>query len=354
MGRLALYKFAYFLSIILTFVLAVITVMGTFAGNVSPKLNMFMTAIGLALPVLLILNAIIMIYWIIRLKFWFVLPMLALLTNYSFISSTIQLIDNGKDSTGHTLKVMTLNARNFVDDNQDDSVDEIKAFIEDENINVVCFQEFRDFVSGRPERISNVLEPIFPYKTISGGVATFSKFPIQKRDYITFRESNNCAQWVDLEVSRGETVRIFNVHMQTTGVNSTLRHAAKMEQKGIPVNNDQRATMISNRMGYEYIRRAEQADIISDIIKDTRTPMVLCGDFNDTPASYTYKRLKGRMKDGFKSAGKGYMYTYRGAKGLMRIDYIFHSESLEGVNYYSPKRNWSDHNPVVMEMNLPQ
>ena len=89
MGRLALHKFAYFLSIILTFVLAVITVMGTFAGNVSPKLNMFMTAVGLILPILLILNAIIMIYWIVRLKFWFVLPTLALFANYNFISSTL-------------------------------------------------------------------------------------------------------------------------------------------------------------------------------------------------------------------------------------------------------------------------
>lgn len=354
MGKLALFKFAYFLSIVLTFALAVVTVLGTFAGNVSPKLNIFMTMIGLALPLLLIVNVILLVYWAIRRKFWFVLPMLALLANYHYISATIQLVSGGEEADGYMLKVMTLNVRNFVDDNQDDSVDEIKQYIEDESINVVCFQEYRDYVSGRPERISKFFEAIFPYQAISGSVATFSKFPIQKRDYITFRESNNCAQWVDLEVSRGKLVRLFNVHMQTTGVNSVLRHAAKMEQQGISVGNGQRATMVSNRMGYEYIRRAEQADIISDIVKETRSPMVLCGDFNDTPASYTYKRLKGRMNDGFKSAGKGYMYTYRGAKGLMRIDYIFHSEELGAVNYYSPNYNWSDHNPVVMEMNLPQ
>lgn len=353
MGKLALFKFAYFLSIVLTFVLAVVTVLGSFAGNVSPRLNMFMTMIGLALPVLLIVNAVVLVYWAIRRKFWFLLPMLALLANYHFISATIQLVSDGEEPDGYMLKVMTLNARNFVDDNQDDSVDEIKRFIEDENINVVCFQEYRDFVSGRPERVSKFLETIFPYQTISGSVAAFSKFPIKKRDYITFRESNNCAQWIDIEVGRGKEVRVFNVHMQTTGVNSVLRHAAKMEQKGIAVDNGQRVTMVSNRMGYEYIRRAEQADIISDIVKETRTPMLLCGDFNDTPSSYTYKCLKGRMKDGFKSAGKGYMYTYRGAKGLMRIDYIFHSEELGGVNYYSKNYNWSDHNPVVMELNLP-
>lgn len=341
------------MSIVLTFVLTVVTVLGAFAGNISPKLNMFMTALGFALPALLIVNAIVLLYWLVRRKYWFVLPTLALFANFHFISATIQLASGGEAPDGYMLKIMTLNARNFVNDEQDDSVDEIKNFIEDESINVVCFQEYRDFVSGRPERISKFLSSIFPHQYVSGSVATFSKFPIAKKDYITFRESNNCAQWVDLEVNQGKVIRIFNVHMQTTGVNSALRQAAKMEQKGISVDNAQRASMVTNRMGYEYIRRAEQADIISDIVKETSGPMVLCGDLNDTPASYTYKRLKGRMEDGFKSAGKGYMYTYRGAKGLMRIDYIFHSEELGGVNYYTRNQSWSDHNPVIMEMNLP-
>lgn len=354
MGKLALYKYAYFLSIVLTFGLTVITISGALAGNVSPKLNMFMTVVGLALPVLLIVNVVVLLYWLIRRRVWCILPLVALLANWHYISATIQISASGESPDGYMLKVMTLNARNFVDDDQDDSVDEIKNFIDDESINVVCFQEYRDYVTGRPERISNFFSSIFPYRAVSGSVAIFSKFPILAKDYVTFRESNNCAQWVDLETERGKSVRVFNVHMQTTGVNSALHQAAKMERQGIPVDNGQRAAMVTNRMGYEYIRRAEQADILSDIVKETNVPMVLCGDFNDTPASYTYKRLKGRMKDGFKSAGKGYMYTYRGAKGWARIDYIFHSESLGGVRYYSPEKDWSDHNPVIMEMNMPQ
>lgn len=354
MGKLALFKFAYFLSIVATFVLVVVTILGAFAGNVSPRDNLFLTSIGLGLPVLLIINVLVCIYWVIRWRIWFLLPLLALCVNFHFISSTFQLFGGGVEPNGYMLKVMTFNTRNFIDDNQDDSVDEIKNFLDDENVNVVCFQEYNDYVTGRPERISAFLESTFPYQAISGSVATFSKFPIVKKDFITFRESNNCSQWVDLEVNRGKTIRVFNVHMQTTGVNSALRHAAKMQEKGIAVDESMRAEMVANRMGYEYIRRAEQANIISDIVKETNSPIVLCGDLNDTPASYTYKRLKGRMNDGFKTAGQGYMYTYRGVKGLMRIDYIFHSDELKGVRYYSKNRKWSDHKPVVMEMNLPE
>lgn len=350
MGKLALFKFAYFVSVVLTFILAVITILGAFAGNVNPRYNLFMAGLGLALPVLLIINVGMFLYWAFRRKMWVAFPLVALVANFNYISATIQLPAKDKVSEGNTLKVMTLNVRNFIDDNQDDSADEIKSFLEDESISIVCFQEYKDYVNGRPERICKFLEDRFPYQAISGSIATFSKLPFVKKDYMTFRESNNCAQWVDIETGRGKTIRIFNVHMQTTGVNSTLRQAAKMESQGIAVSEGQRASMVAGRMEHEYIRRAEQADIISDIVKETRTPMILCGDFNDTPASYTYKRLKGRLNDGFKSAGHGYMYTYRGAKGLMRIDYIFHSDALEGLDYVSPSRNWSDHNPVIMEL----
>lgn len=354
MGKRALFKFAYFVSIVLTFILTVLTVLGAFAGNVSPKHNLFITGLGLALPVMLVLCLVMLVYWAVRRKVWLVLPLLGLVANYGYLSAILQLSSGGAEPSGYMLKLMTLNVRNFVNDAQDDSVDEIKSYLEDEGVNVVCFQEYKDFVSGRPERVCKFLEESYPHRAVAGSTAIFSKFPIRKKDYLTFRESNNAAQWADIEVSNDCTVRILNVHMQTTGVNSTLRQAAKMEQQGIAVSETQRADMVAGRMGYEYIRRAEQADIISDIVRETETPLVLCGDFNDTPASYTYKRLKGRLEDGFKTAGEGYMYTYRGAKGLMRIDYIFHSRDLAGVSYYSQDHGWSDHNPVIMELNLPK
>lgn len=354
MGKLALRKFGYLLLIIFTFALTIVSISGAFAGTVNPKQNMFLASVGLILPILLIINVCFIFYWVIRRKWWFILPIIALAANYGYISSVLQFKTNKVISNGYSLKIMTLNARNFVDDSQDDSADDIKNYIEEKNIQIVCFQEYRDHVNGRPERISSFLSNILPYQAITGSIAIFSKFPIVKKDYITFRNSNNCAQWIDIDAGKGNNLRILNVHMQTTGINSTLRQVSKMEQQGININNGQRAEMVANRMEYEYVRRAEQANIISDIIKDTYTPIILCGDFNDIPSSYTYYKLKGRLKDGFKTAGNGYMYTYRGAKGLMRIDYIMHSQSLEGVNYYSENRQWSDHNPVIMELNLPQ
>lgn len=351
MGKLALFKFAYFVSVVLTFALMIVSILGGLAGHVHPKQNLFITYLGLTLPVLLILCGIMFVYWLCRRKWWTLFPLLALLCNIPFLSSVFQISGGETEPADRPLRVMTLNVRGFVDDNQDDSADNILTYLEQEEVQVVCFQEYSDFVSGRSEKISKYLNSLFPHQALSGSIAIFSKHPIVKKDYLTFRDTNNGAQWVDLEIDR-QKVRIINLHLQTTGVNSALRQAAKYEENGANISNTEKADMVADRMGYEFFRRAEQADMIYDLVKQTPHPVIVCGDLNDTPASYTYRRVKGDLEDGFHTAGKGYMYTYKGAKGMIRIDYIFHSPALKAHQYYSDSQIWSDHNPVVMEVDL--
>lgn len=96
------------------------------------------------------------------------------------------------------------------------------------------------------------------------------------------------------------------------------------------------------KMKNNYLERAEQTDI-----KRSPYPVIVCGDFNDTPASYIYHRVRNGLTDGFQDAGNGYQYTFRQLYGLWRIDYVFYSESLKGQDYFSPDVSYSDHNMVV-------
>jgi len=97
--------------------------------------------------------------------------------------------------------------------------------------------------------------------------------------------------------------------------------------------------------------RARQADLVAQKIAQSPYPVIVCGDFNDVPYSYTYETMKGDLVDGFKECGKGFMGTFRGRKSV-RIDYIFHSEKFYGEDYYTRDLNYSDHNPVYMRMNF--
>ncbi|WP_347396275.1 endonuclease/exonuclease/phosphatase family protein [Parabacteroides leei] len=72
-------------------------------------------------------------------------------------------------------------------------------------------------------------------------------------------------------------------------------------------------------MKSNYRKRAEQADMIHAEIKCSPYPVLVCGDFNDTPASYTYHRVRKDLVDGFRDCGSGYQYTFRQLYNLIVI-----------------------------------
>ena len=102
-------------------------------------------------------------------------------------------------------------------------------------------------------------------------------------------------------------------------------------------------------------KRIIQADNLHRLVEKSPYPVLVCGDLNSPPSVYTYFKINEGLKDGFRTAGYGYAYTFRFYKHMLRLDYIFHSESLQGIDYYSPELDvCSDHNPVIMQLGVPQ
>jgi endonuclease/exonuclease/phosphatase family metal-dependent hydrolase len=75
-------------------------------------------------------------------------------------------------------------------------------------------------------------------------------------------------------------------------------------------------------------------------------PVLVCGDFNDTPMSYTYNQFQNKLTDGFREASWGLGSTYNGRIPAGRIDYIFRSEGIECSDFKIFQNNFSDHKPI--------
>ena len=86
----AFYRLFYYISILLTGVLAGVTIAGAFAGSATPDSFKFMPFIGLGLPVLLLANLAIAIYWTARWRCWVFIPLIAIFCNWGYISSVLQ------------------------------------------------------------------------------------------------------------------------------------------------------------------------------------------------------------------------------------------------------------------------
>ena len=157
--------------------------------------------------------------------------------------------------------------------------------------------------------------------------------------------------WANINVN-GKSVRVFNVHLETTGFSRTLHQAAKLQNKGIKVEDNALINAIYGNYTLGMIVRAGQANMVAMEMRDSNLPCIVTGDFNDVPYSYVYNTMMGdNMVDGFKECGKGFMSTYRGKKPV-RIDYIMHDKSLAGSTYYTKDLTYSDHIPVFMTIGI--
>jgi hypothetical protein len=161
---------------------------------------------------------------------------------------------------------------------------------------------------------------------------------------IRFKDSGNIAICTDI-VRGKDTIRIFNVHLQSYKIDPDQYDI--IDSPGI---NEEKDIREIRELGLKYKKamqlRALQARFVRKKIDETPYPVIVCGDFNDTPSSYAYRKTRGRLRDAFVRSGKGIGQTYVGKLPSFRIDYILHSSTLKSYNFKIYNVRYSDHLPV--------
>ncbi|MCD8261359.1 MAG: endonuclease/exonuclease/phosphatase family protein [Bacteroides sp.] len=229
-------------------------------------------------------------------------------------------------------------------------------YMESKQIDILCVQAFRESRTMSEEEIETIFAH-WPYyaapRPENDSVfrpALFSLYPILDETLVVYPESNSCTLICDIAFKK-DTIRIFNNHLQTISLSGVREEV----YSNIPDETQEDTTrevfdLLPGNLKENFIKRSKQARILRNIISVSPHPVIVCGDLNDTPSSYVYRTIKGRLRDGFETKGSGYGYTYRYANKLLRIDYILYSDELEGVNYQSPlELSYSRHNPVIVE-----
>jgi endonuclease/exonuclease/phosphatase family metal-dependent hydrolase len=108
---------------------------------------------------------------------------------------------------------------------------------------------------------------------------------------------------------------------------------------------------ILGRVGRATRIRAAQAEKLRDFIRKSPHPVIICGDFNDTPNSYVYKVVSAGMRDTFRDRGFGLGTTFGGGLPLLRIDYILTDTGISVLSCETiHNRVFSDHYPVVVHL----
>lgn len=351
--------------LIITSCCALMLLLSYLARYVNPNEIWAFALLGLVAPVLYIINVILLLYWTLRWRAYLFVPLVVLLIGAGGISLFFRPVLSKhytEDKQRGSIKVMSYNVMGFMDYSGKEVVSSMRnvvEFINEQKPDILCVQEFQSTPLAPKKKIDSLLSGLpsntvnYVLKSRSGhgwGIAIYSKYPIIERGVVDFDQSNNSAIWADVVV-KTDTIRVLNAHMQTTAINSSDRNYIVSQQfMQEDSMREQRVRSILYKLKQNYKIRAMQADSIAPLIENSPYDVIVCGDFNDTPMSYVYNRIRGDLKDSFIDKGRGVTTTYRGFFNLFRIDYILHSSALETLSYQTPSYEGSDHNPVVVNL----
>lgn len=134
-----------------------------------------MPLLGLAVPVLLIVNLITALCWALARKRWALVPLVAFFCNWGYLTSVFQLhLPKDKTPAGKYLKIATYNIHNFGGEITGYSCKEIARYMQQEGVDVLCFQEFgdnSDFPTDSIRRILALVTRAHPFRRLQGRTA---------------------------------------------------------------------------------------------------------------------------------------------------------------------------------------
>lgn len=355
MGKSDIKNATYSVLVIATLLLVAVTVAAMYAGRYHPAESTLMPLLGLCVPFLLIANLLVSFAWIVARKGWFLLTLGAVACHFNYLNSVIRFnTPPVPPEEAQTLTVVTYNVHSFGHEFTGYSCKEMARYFASRKADILCFQEFDDNRYFPMDSIRHALSE-WPHAYLPNEgdhlrVAVFSRWPLTRQELIRFEGSANCATYCEVLLPN-DTLSLFNCHLQTTSVSQRRTDWTRELEYGDTRQQAETAKDAALTLHANLVKRAQQCDSICQRIKQLHHPILVCGDFNSLPSSYTYHTFSNLLTDGFREAGRGYMYTYRQAKRMLRIDYIFHSTRLRGLRYDSPKeQRCSDHNPVVMQL----
>lgn len=295
---------------------------------IAPSTFGMLNLLSLGFPVLMIINLILLIFWMIT---WKKRAIVFLALSIFFITPTRRWINyTPTPEKTPNLKLISLNGKfgQLGDEG-------IYSYLNSQKPDILFFQEYdnKRFLDG------------FKYAENSRPITKIqSRFPIVKSGEIKTDASNAVCMYADIKVHQ-KIIRFIDVYMEPFFLDKQLVRPTKDMEV-----NEQKAKKLLHMLIPTFKKHETQIDQIRDFIDASPYPVIVAGDFNAVPNSYEYYTVSENLQDVFLKVGKGSGTSFHDFKFPLKIDQVFASESITPVSYKVDRSvTISDHFPVIAE-----
>ncbi len=337
---------------------AFILLLSYLAWFVNPSTIPLVGIVSLGVPMLLLINLFFIFYWLLLRKKQFLLSLLCIGLGWWHIQSFLQFNHVAPSNTKNGIRIMTYNVRVFHYPGAGkwhNTPPAMAAMTDSLKPDILCMQEYLPNGNWVP-KFSH------PYKYIankqSATLAIYSNYKIINTGEVAYSNQQNYYNkfiYADVIIEE-DTIRIINVHLASIHLNNqdlktftTLDDASEEQVKSSGKN-------IYTRLLASFKTRGTQINEVITFIEKSPYPTILCGDFNDTPTSYAYKKASTVLNDCFQAKGFGFGTTHTRFKAYnfpMRIDHILTSKEFEINRWQVVPVVLSDHFPIYTDVVLP-
>ena len=333
---------------------------------ISPTTIILSAYLGLLFPLLFALVVLQAIYWFI-IRAW---SRAAINTVMLFISlptlllyAPIRVRQTPPIDRENWIKVLSLNANAFQfsklgPKDQHPTTD----YLAKSDADIICLQEAwlssnkSKYMSERSLHHSLKEYPYYSsayaVKDHGSRLIVLSKYPILSTRPIDLHSKFNGGAVFTILVGEKKLI-LYNLHLESFGfTKEEQKHYFQLAQEVNPKGFTQ---AVGGRFSPAFKRRAKQVEQVYQDINYQESPYLLvCGDFNDTPISYTHHRLSTGLHDAIASTGRGgnYSYYFKSLIGV-RIDHMLYSNQIEArAAYVDRTAEISDHKPIICYFKL--
>lgn len=341
----------------INFVVAVSMIASAYSPLLPPERLALLSLGGLAFPFVLAANVAFLFVWLFIYRRFMWLSLLACAVCFPQIRAFSPINFAKQTPPNNSIKLVSYNILSSnLSASTANSENPIVSYLEQSGADIICLQEFPFAVLKRNANARKLFAE-YPYKSYLESdeselsakyLGCLSKYPILSVEMLNFNTSSNgCAKY---RIKQGaDTIVIYNCHLQSNSLNDDNKSAyeqllTKPKENLVAVGTKE----LVKKLRDAAVKRASQAELIIDDMNSETSPyIVVCGDFNDSPISFTRKRLTESLEDAYVNSGNGPGISYNRNKLFYRIDHILHSQ---GFNSYASEVDrsikTSDHYPI--------